>query len=104
MPNTSPLPLECRPPFSLSSQAGDATALDHAVRLIYQVCCLAGSTTLISESRKPGSGLGASIRRRDTPALFDAFLSALSYQGISNYVADRYMEDHGRATWHDLQD
>lgn len=81
----------------------DDAPLDHAVRLIYHVCCLAGSTTLVSESRKQGTGLGASIRRRDTPTLFDAFVSALSYQGISNYVAEQYMARHGRATWHDLE-
>jgi hypothetical protein len=29
-------------------------------------------------------------------------MSALSYQGISDQVAYEYMEKHGRATWHDI--
>jgi hypothetical protein len=42
------------------------------------------------------------IRRRDSAAVFDWLMAALSYQGISDQVAYEYMERHGRATWHDI--
>jgi hypothetical protein len=43
------------------------------------------------------------INRRDTPALYDWLISALSYQGISDRVAYEYMERHGYVTWSDLE-
>jgi hypothetical protein len=77
------------------------TAIDHAVRLIHRVCCLAGSADLMDEIRNEDGGLSitASIRNGDTPALFDWLVSALSYQGISDQVAEAYMERYGSATW-----
>jgi hypothetical protein len=41
----------------------------------------------------------ASIRSGDTAALFDHLVSALGYQGISDQVAEGYMERYGSATW-----
>jgi hypothetical protein len=78
-----------------------APAIDHAVRLIHRVCCLAGSADVIDEVRSEngGSSITASIRNGDTPALFDHLVSALSYQGISDQVAEAYMERYGSATW-----
>jgi hypothetical protein len=82
-----------------------AAAIDHAVRLIHRVCCLAGSADLMDEVRNQDSGLGIteSIRRSDTPALFDWLVSALSYQGISDQVAEAYIEKYGSATWADIR-
>jgi hypothetical protein len=81
------------------------SAIDHAVRLIHRVCCLAGSADLIDEVRNEdgGSNITASIRRGDTPALFDRLVCALSYQGISDQVAETYMEQHGHVTWNDVR-
>jgi hypothetical protein len=78
-------------------------AIDHAVRLVHRVCCLAGSADLLDNVRDKdgGSGITASIRHGDTPALFDWLVSALSYQGISDQVAEAYMEQYGSATWAD---
>jgi hypothetical protein len=78
-----------------------APAIDHAVRLIHRVCCLAGSADLIDEIRNEdgGDGVTTSIRNGDTPALFDWLVSALSYQGISDQVAETYMERYGSPTW-----
>jgi hypothetical protein len=77
------------------------TAIDHAVRLIHRVCCLAGAADLLEEIRNDDGGVGvtASIRNGDTPALFDWLVSALSYQGISDQVAEAYMERYGSPTW-----
>ena len=82
-----------------------ASALDHAVRLIYRVCCFAGSADLIEQIRNEngGAAIRSAIRRHDTAALYDWLMSALSYQGISDRVAYQYMERHGQATWSDLE-
>ena len=44
----------------------------------------------------------AAIRHRDTAAVFDWLMAALSYQGIADQVAYEYMERHGRAAWRDI--
>jgi hypothetical protein len=81
-----------------------AAAIDHATRLIYRICCLAGSTSLIDDVRAElkADGVRRGIAHRDTAAVFDWLISALSYQGISNDVAYQYMERHGQATWADI--
>jgi hypothetical protein len=82
-------------------QGSNADALDHAVRIIYWVCCLAGATDLLDELQ--GEGIATAIRRHDTAALFDWLTAALSYQGISDRVAADYMAQHGQAEWHDIE-
>jgi hypothetical protein len=74
-----------------------AAALDHAVRIIHVICGLAGSATLIEEIRSDlaADKVRAGIRRRDTAAVFDWLMSALSYQGISDQVAYEYMGASG---------
>ena len=80
------------------------SALDHAVRVIYEVCCLAGSANLIDDLRAElrADGVLGAIRRHDTAALFDWLIAAFSYQGISDRIATDYMAAHGRARWHDI--
>jgi hypothetical protein len=79
--------------------------IDHAVRLIHRVCCLAGAADLLDEVRNENGGcsITASIRRGDTPALFDWLVTALSFQGISDQVAEAYMDQHGYVTWADVR-
>jgi hypothetical protein len=82
-----------------------STAMDHAVRLIHAVCGLAGSATWIDDIRADlrADKVQAAIRHRDTAVVFDWLLmAALSYQGIADAVAYEYMERHGRAAWHDI--
>src|SRR3974390_836965 len=79
-------------------------AIDHAVRLIHTVCCLAGVPTLVDDLRRDlrrEKVLGG-IKQADTAPVFDWLMAALSYQGIADQVAADYMAAHGRATWHDL--
>ena len=80
------------------------TALDHAIRVIYRVCCLAGSANLIDKIRADlaAEGIRAAIRKRDTAAVFDWLIAALSYQGISDQIAYDYMEQHGYVRWDDI--
>jgi hypothetical protein len=83
----------------------EASATDHAVRLVHQICCLAGSATLIDADANGSdvTKLRSAINRRDTPALFNWLIAALSYQGISDQVAFGYMERHGYVTWSNLE-
>src|SRR6202040_397261 len=85
-------------------QNGPGSAINHAVRLIHHVCGLAGSPTLIDEIRAElrAEKVRAAIRHHNTAAVFDWLMAGLSYQGISNQVAYDYMERHGRAAWHDI--
>jgi hypothetical protein len=80
------------------------TALDHAVRVIYRVCCLAGSANLIDKIRADlhAEGIRTAMRKRDTTAVFDWLIAALSYQGISDQIAYDYMEQHGYVTWDEI--
>jgi len=79
-------------------------ALEHAVRVIYHVCCLAGSANLIDKIRADldADGVRAAMRKHDTAAVFDWLISALSYQGISDRIAYDYMEEHGYVRWEDI--
>jgi hypothetical protein len=80
------------------------SAIHHAVRIIHAVCGLAGSATLIDDIRADlrADKVQAAIRHRDTAVVFDWLMAALSYQGIADAVAYEYMERHGRAEWHDI--
>ena len=79
-------------------------ALDHAVRVIYRVCCLAGSASLIDKIRADldADGVRTAIRKRQTAVVFDWLIAALSYQGIADQIAAAYMEEHGYVQWEDI--
>ena len=87
-----------------SSRLPNAEALDHAVKVIYRVCCLAGAADLLDEIRAElrAEGIPCAIQQHDVAPLFDWLAAALSYQGISDRVAAEYMARHGRPRWHDI--
>ena len=72
-------------------------AVDYAVHLVHQVCCLAGTFDLLEEFRDPA--LAAAVEQHDTGALFDRLIYDFSFQGISDEIAANYMAKHGQATW-----
>jgi hypothetical protein len=80
-------------------------ALEHAVRVIYRVCCLAGSASLIDDlaAELDEEGVRAAMRAGDSGPVFDWLLAALSYQGISDRIADAYMAAHGRLSWGEIE-
>jgi hypothetical protein len=96
---------QTRRPKSPKIQDRQDCALNHAVRLIHAVCGLAGSPTLIDEIRAElrAYKVRAAIRNRHTGPAFDWLMAAVSYQGISNEAADKYMEEHGRARWRQIE-
>ena len=79
----------------------DTAAVDHAVCIIHQVCCLAGSFDLLEEFHD--QDLCAAIERRDTAAIFDRLMHDFSFQGISDEIAENYMQRHGKATWRSVR-
>jgi hypothetical protein len=83
----------------------DRSIVDQATQLILRVCHLAGSPSLVDDARESleAEGVVSAIRDRNTAALFDWLVSALSYQGISDQVAADYMDRHGKATWHVIE-
>jgi hypothetical protein len=76
-------------------------ARTHATRLIRHVCHIAGTAAFIDEAGlgPEGKDLRKAIRSRNTAALFDHLVTALSYQGISDEVAKNFMDRHGLASW-----
>jgi len=88
-----------------TSRSRPAGALDHAVRVVHGVCCLAGSASLIDDLRAElrAEGVPAAVQRHDTATVFDWLMAAVSYQGISDRVASGYMERHGRPRWADIE-
>ena len=79
----------------------DPVALDYASRLIYEVCCFAGSFDLVEEFRD--QDLIAAVAHHDTAALFDRLIHDFSFQGISDQIAANYMARHGQATWRSVR-
>ena len=81
------------------------SALNHAVRLVHHVCCIAGAHSLIDDIRSEGAPgtLGSMIERNDTPGLFDWLVGVLSFQGISDRVASAYIDEHGSVTWAEIE-
>src|SRR6201986_980128 len=87
------------------SSAKNDAALTHARSLILRVCHLAGTAAFIDEASlgPEGEELRMAIRSRNTAALFDWLVAALSYQGISDEVAKGFMDRHGLASWHVIE-
>ena len=87
------------------SPAKNDAALTHARSLILRVCHIAGTAAFIDEAGlgPEGKDLRKAIRSRNTAALFDHLVAALSYQGISDEVAKNFMDRHGLASWHVIE-
>jgi hypothetical protein len=79
----------------------DTAAVDHAVRIIHQVCCLAGSFDLLGEFRD--QALCAAVDRHDSAALVRPADAGFQLQGISDEIAENYMRRHGQATWRSVR-
>ena len=43
------------------------------------------------------------LRVGGTPALFDWLADVLSYQGVSDAIAERYMDEHGWISFYEVQ-
>ncbi|MGA7308556.1 MAG: hypothetical protein WBX05_06360 [Pseudolabrys sp.] len=76
----------------------------HARSLVRRVCDIAGQVTWIDDLRHDAiaTGLVAAVEDHDTAAIFDWLMHQLSFQGISDAVADGYIDRHGNVTWADI--
>jgi hypothetical protein len=79
----------------------DPAAVAHAIRLIHQVCCFAGSFDLFEDFRD--KDLVAAVAQHDTAALFNRLMHDFSFQGISDEIAANYMARHGQASWRSVR-
>ena len=72
--------------------------------LILQVCQIAGDKSWIDGllADAMAKGLVAAVKHHDTAAIFDWLMTEFSLQGISDAVAEGYMDRHGNATWADI--
>src|ERR1700733_9517971 len=84
------------------SPAKNDPAFAHATRLVLQICRIAGTAAFIGEAGlgPDGKGLRKAICNRNTAALFDYLVAALSYQGISDEGAKNFMDNHCLPSWH----
>ena len=79
--------------------------MKHARSLVRQVCRIAGQATWVDDlqGNAIGSGLVAAVADHDTGRIFDWLIRELSYQGISDAVADGYIDRHGNVTWAEIE-
>lgn len=70
------------------------------------VCQLCGEPNLIRDTRSTfrKQGMLDAIRQHDTDIIYGYFLEAISYQGISDRVAEAYIEQHGSASAYDIRE
>jgi hypothetical protein len=75
--------------------------MQHARSLVRRVCGIAGQVTCTDDLRDDAidAGLVAAVANHDTGLIFDWLMRELSHQGISDAVADGYMDRHGNVTW-----
>src|SRR5450759_4853502 len=73
----------------------------YAHRIIYAVCCFAGSASFVDDARDNlvNEGVLGAIEAHNTPVLFDWMVYAFSFQGIADAVAADYLDKHGAVTW-----
>jgi hypothetical protein len=79
--------------------------MDHARSLVRQVCRIAGQPTWVDEvqSNAIGTGLVGAVADHDTDKIFDWLIREVSHQGISDAVADGYIDRHGAVTWAEIE-
>ena len=65
------------------------------------VCELAGVPSYVDDLRADlrTNAVTAAVTNHDTPRLFGWLMSILSFQGISDQVAENYIHKHGNVTW-----
>jgi hypothetical protein len=80
------------------------SSFGRAVRLVRRICEVAGARSIIDDCRVglARHGVIVAVKRHNTPAIFAWLVDGFSYQGVSDRIADGYMEQHGRVRWADI--
>jgi hypothetical protein len=76
-------------------------AMRHALALVGAACRLAGPISFVDDGRAVlrRRGVITAVKRHDTATLFDWLMSVLSFQGIADRIAHKYIADNGNITW-----
>ncbi len=79
--------------------------MGHARSLVRQVCRIAGQVTWVDQVQGDAiaGGLVDAVADHKTAVIFDWLIHAVSHQGISDAVADRYIDRHGNVTWAEIE-
>src|SRR5215218_10614388 len=73
------------------------SVMDQLIRNVSELAAIGAPLFSLADlrSRCAANGTSAAVRDHDTPALFDWLADVLSYQGVSDAIAERYMDEHG---------
>lgn len=77
--------------------------VDHAVRIVFPICCVAGSLQLLNSDDADAKGLRTAIVTKNTPALFNWLVRVIALQGVSDRAAITFMRVHGAPTWNGIR-
>src|SRR3954449_4814355 len=79
--------------------------MDQLIRNVRELAAICAPLSSLADLRSPcaDNGTSAAVRDHDTPALFDWLADALSYQGVSDAIAERYMDEHGSISFYEVQ-
>jgi hypothetical protein len=79
--------------------------MKHAQSVIRQVCRIAGQRTWVDEVQSAAieTGLIGAVADHNTAVIFDWLIREVSHQGISDAVADGYIDRHGNVTWAEIE-
>jgi len=79
--------------------------LAYATSLIREVCLIAGPINLIDEITASFEeyGIVEAIQKHDDDIVFNWLAETISYQGISDQIATRFIEEHGRIDAADIR-
>lgn len=77
--------------------------IGHAVRIVFPICCVAGSLHLLDADDAEAKRLRTAIVTKNSPALFNWLVQSIALQGVSDRAAITYMQVHGAPTWNGIR-
>ena len=80
--------------------------MDQLIRNVSELAAIGAPLFSLADlrSRCADIGTSAAVQDHDTPALFDWLADVLSYQGVSDAIAERYMDEHGSISFYEIED
>ena len=80
--------------------------ISHARAMVRQVCRISADTGWLDDlhDEAAAEGIIAAVENHNTPVIFDWLMWILSFQGISDAVANGYMAQHGNIRWSEIEE